>query len=64
MIVRNTVKQKLLTYLCLNEIHVVWGGAIQDVSARNDLLCNVVLFVGRTVCVAEYQWLYDATIAC
>ena len=42
----------------------VWGGATQVVRAHKDLVCNVVLFVGRTDCVAEYQWLYDATIAC
>ena len=40
------------------------GKAIQDVRLHNDLLYSVILFVGRTICVAQYQWLYDATIAC
>ena len=42
----------------------VWGGVIQDVRSHKDLLCNVILFVGHTVCLALYKWLYDATIAC
>ena len=37
---------------------------MQDVRSHKDLLCSVILFVGRSVCVAQYQWLYDATIAC
>ena len=49
MLVRNAMKQKLL----LNQIHVV-----------EDLLWNAILFVGRSVCVAQYQSLYDATIPC
>ena len=51
----NTMKQKLLANLLLNEIHVVDVTRYKTLIARNDLLCNVVLFVGRTVCVAEYQ---------
>ena len=31
----------------------VWGGVIQDVRSHKDLLCNVILYVGRTVCVAQ-----------
>ena len=42
----------------------VWGGVIQDFRSHKGLLYNVILFVGHTVCVAQYQWLYDATIAC
>ena len=49
MLVRNAMKQKLL----LNQIHVV-----------EDLLWNAILFVGRSVCVAQYQSLYEATIPC
>ena len=49
MLVRNAMKQKLL----LNQIHVV-----------EDLLWNAILFVGRSVGVAQYQSLYDATIPC
>ena len=37
---------------------------IQDVRSHTDLLCNAILFVGRSVCVDQYQSLYDATIAC
>ena len=63
VLVRNAMKQKLL----LNQItcrRSVWGGVIQDVRSHKDLLCNAILFVGRSVCVAQYQSLYDATIAC
>ena len=42
----------------------VWRGVIQDVRSHKDLLCNMILFVGYRVCVALYQWLYNATIAC
>ena len=42
----------------------VWGGVIQDVRSHKDLLCNAILFVGRSVCVAQYQSLCNATIAC
>ena len=37
---------------------------IQDVRSHTDLLCNAILFVGLSVCVAQYQSLYDATTAC
>ena len=37
---------------------------IQDIRSHKDVLCNAILFVGRSVCVAQYQSLYDATIPC
>ena len=37
---------------------------MQDVRSHTDVLCNAILFVGRSVCVDQYQSLSDATIAC
>ena len=33
--------------------YVSRGDAIQDVRSHKDLLCNVILFVGHTICVAS-----------
>ena len=35
----------------------------KGVRSLKDLLCNVIVFVVRTICVAQYQLLYDMTIA-
>ena len=58
---RNETKAVVKSNTCRRS---VWGGVIQDVRSHKDLLCNAILFVGRSVCVAQYQSLYDATIAC
>ena len=60
---RNAMKQTLL----LNQIHVVevreavWYKTFVRTKIYS---CNAILFVGRSVCVAQYQSLYDATIPC
>ena len=36
-----------------NSKYVRRGDGIQDVRSHKDLLCNVILFVGRTICVAS-----------
>ena len=58
---RNETKAVVKSNACRRS---VWGGVIQDVRSHKDLLCNAILFVGRSVCVAQYQSLYDATVAC
>ena len=56
---RNETKAVVKSNTCRRS---VWGGVIQDIRSHKDLLCNAILFVGRSVCVAQYQSLYDATI--
>jgi hypothetical protein len=58
---RNETKDVVKTNTCLRSVS---GDVIKDVRSHNDLLCNAILFVGRSVCVAQYQSLYYATIAC
>ena len=36
---------------------------MKDFRSHNDLLYDVILFVGRTICVAD-QWLNDRTSRC
>ena len=58
---RNETKAVVKSNTCRRSVR---GGLIQDVRSHTDLLCNAILFVGLSVCVPQYQSLYDATIAC
>ena len=49
---RNETKAVVKSNTCRRS---VWGGVIQGVRSHTDLLCNAILFVGLSVCVAEYQ---------